>query len=115
MLSTAGVPVNDSFSKADVAVHVYPCGVVVDYPIAVKVFNTIRAPGVENSTCCEIFSQKTISVRQDRAMNSAHVFYVSAMRCARTQYHTEAIEATIDRLLVSSDTAMKVSLHANGI
>jgi len=33
MLSTAGVPVNDSFSKADVAVHVYPCSVVVDYPL----------------------------------------------------------------------------------
>jgi len=70
---------------------------------------------VEHCTSCDIVSQKTSSVRQDRAMNSAHVFDLRDVRYARIQEHTEVIESTIDRSLMSSDAAKKVFLHANGI
>jgi len=115
MLSTTGVVVHDAFSKQDVTVHVYPCIGIFDFPMAAKFSNTIGAPGVEHCTSCDIVSQKTSSVRQDRAMNSAQVFDVRDVRYARIQERTEVIESTIDRSLMSSDAAKKVALHANGI
>jgi len=115
MLSTTGVVLHDAFSKQDVTVHVYPCIGIFDFPMAAKFSNNIGAPGVEHCTSCEIVSQKTSSVRQDRAMNSAQVFDVRDVRYARIQERTEVIKSTIDRSLILSDAAKKVALHANGI
>jgi len=86
-----------------------------DFPMAAKFSNLIGAPGVEHCTSCDIVSQKTISVRQDHAMNSGHVFDMRDVRYARIQARTEVIESAIDRSLMSSDAAQKAALHANSI
>jgi len=113
MLSTTGVVVHDAFSTQDVTVHVYPCIGIFDFPLAAKFSNTIGAPGVKHCTSCDIVSQKTSSVRQDRAMNSTQVFDRRHVTYARIQERTEVIESTIDRSLMSSDAAKKIALHAN--
>jgi len=115
MLSTTEVVVHDAFSKQNVTVHVYLCIGLFDFPMAAKCSNTIGAPGVQHCTICDTVSQKTSSVRQDRAMNSAQVFDERNVRYARIQERTEVIESTIDRYLMSSDAAKKVALNANGI
>jgi len=114
MLSTTGVVVHVAFSTQDVTVHVYPCIGIFDFPLAAKFSSTIGAPGVKHCTSCDIVSQKTSSVRQDRAMNSTQVFDRRHVTYARIQERTEVIESTIDRSLMSSDAANKIALHANG-
>ena len=74
---------HDAFSKQDVSVHVFPCIGIFDFPMAAKFYSTVGAPGMAPSTSCDTVSQMTSRVRQDHAMNSAHVFDVRDVRYAR--------------------------------
>jgi len=94
-MSKEGVSVYDAYSKDNVVVQVFLCIGVFDFLMDAKFSNSVKAPGTEHCTGCDIVHPRIRSERKERAMSSPASFVVKDTGYSRVQEGTAAIMSAL--------------------